>query len=132
MEFYRDVGVVAEEGAALDKHAYGEGTCLIGLLVAQIGEIAEDDITQDFCLCVVVNTLVGDKRGNLHLLLTVELECVGGAFFSFLTADDVVVAQVLNHFLHLVLDIQARRIDIVDEQRCDIVDTCREKEFVGG
>ena len=46
------------------------------------------------------------------------------------TTDDVVVAKEIYHLFYLILQIEARRGHIVNQQRGDIVERCRENQLI--
>ena len=115
-ELYLHIRIVAEEGALLDGKAHGETACLILLLVAEGCDVAVEDFLQLFCLGVVVNHLALNKLSHLHFFFTVESVGLRSTILALFTTDDVVVAKKLYYLFHLVLDIKARSLHIVDKE----------------
>ena len=115
-KLYLHIRIVAEEGALLDGESHGETACLILLLVAECRNISVEDFLQLLCLGVVVNHLTLNELSHLHFFFTIEGVGLGSTILALLTADDVVVAKEFYHLFHLVLDIEARSLHIVDKE----------------
>ena len=86
------------------------------LLVAECGNISVEDFLQLLCLGVVVNHLTLNKLSHLHFFFTIEGVGFWCTILALLTTDDVVVTKELNHLFHLVLDVEARSLHIVDKE----------------
>ena len=115
-ELYLHIRIVAEEGALLDGETHGETACLILLLVAECRNISVEDFLQLLCLGVVVNHLTLNELSHLHFFFTIEGVGFWCTILALLTTDDVVVAKELNYLFHLVLDVEARSLHIVDKE----------------
>ena len=115
-ELYLHIRIVAEEGALLDGKSHGETACLILLLVAENRNVAVENFLQLLCLGVVVNHLTLNELSHLHFFFTIESVGLGSTILALLTTDDVVVAKEFNHLFHLVLDVKARSLHIVDKE----------------
>ena len=115
-KLYLHIRIVAEEGALLDGETHGETACLILLLVAECRNISVEDFLQLLCLGVVVNHLTLNELSHLHFFFTIEGVGFWSTILALLTTDDVVVAKELYHLFHLVLDVEARSLHVVDKE----------------
>ena len=115
-ELYLHIRIVAEEGTLLDGKTHGETACLVLLLVAESRDVAVEDFLQLLSLGVVVNHLALNELSHLHFFFTIEGVGFWCTILALLTTDDVVVAKELNHLFHLVLDVEARSLHIVDKE----------------
>ena len=101
------------------------------LLVAECRDVAVEDFLQLLSLGVVVNHLTLNELSHLHFFFTIEGVGFWCTILALLTTDDVVVAKELNHLFHLVLDVEARSLHIVDKERGYIIQCGREDQLVG-
>ena len=115
-KLYLHIWIVAEEGALLDGEANREAACLKLLLVAEGCNVSVEDFPQLLCLSIVVNHLTLNELSHLHFFFTIESVGLGCTILALLATDDVVVAKEFNHLFHLVLDVEARSLHIVDKE----------------
>ena len=115
-KLYLHIWIVAEEGALFDGKPHGERACFVLLLVAESCDVAVEDFLQLLCLGIVVNHLALNELSHLHFFFTVESVGLRSAILALFTTDDVVVAKELYYLFHLVLDIKARSLHIVDKE----------------